>query len=484
MLTRDQLPNDIEQLKDIIMQLNTLIIEQQALYESRIQALEHQLQQLQRQQYGARSEKQKPAKKQSTSDKKATPHGRTPLPDDLPREDIVYTLPAEQLPCPGCGSERTCIGEAVSEQLDYVPGHLKVIRHKRQKYACQHCQGEIVIAELPRQPIDKGLPTAGPLAQVVISKYEDHLPLYRQEQQFARQGMLLSRSTFGDWIRQCGQQLAPVVDAMKPDAFKAPKLHTDDTTVPVQAQGKTKLGRLWIYLSQTRAYPVIALYDYSPSRAGRYPQAYLANYQGYIQADAFAGYDELYQHPARIEVACWAHVRRKFEEIVKQSTVPGRAQMAMDMIGELYKIERAIKPLSYALRYEHRREYSQPLLDKFKAWLDAQTVLPKSPLGKAINYAKNHWQALTNYLLDGCLEIDNNAGEQGMRPLAIGRKNWLFAGNDQAAEHAAVMYSLIQTCKLNGINTFAYLKDVLARLPTTKMADIHTLLPYHWQPSC
>lgn len=239
MLSRDHLPNDIEQLKDIIMEMQTL-------YESRIQSLEDQLQQPLCQQYGQRSEKQKPAKKQPASDKKVTPHGCTSLPDDLPWRKRVCTLPAEQ--------------------LDYDPGHLKVIRHKRQKYACQHCKGEIVIAELPRQPIDKGFLSAGLFAQVAVSKYENHLPLYCQEQQFARQGMLVSRSNFGDWIRQCAQQLDPIVEAMKPDAFKASKLHTDDTTVPVQAEGKTKLGRLWIYLSQIRCHPVIALYDYSLRR--------------------------------------------------------------------------------------------------------------------------------------------------------------------------------------------------------------------------
>jgi transposase len=471
MLTREQLPNDIEQLKDIIL-------EQQAL----IEQLQQQVQALLRHAYGQRSEKQKAAKpagdKSTTSN---TPHGRNPLPDNLPREDVLHSVSAEQLPCPQCGHERTVIGEDVSEQLDYVPGHLKVIRHKRQKVACKHCQGEITLAELPPQPIDKGLPTAGLLAHVIVDKYQDHLPLHRQESRFARDGIAIARSTLCDWIMQCAMLFEPLVQAMKVDAFLAPKLNTDDTPVPVQAKEKVKLGRLWVYVSDTQNFPKVTLYDYSPSRAGRYPQAYLANYRGYLQADAFAGYDELYTKGTIIEVGCFAHARRKFEEIVKQSQQPGRAHMAMEFIGQLYQIERDCKNLTYLERYQHRQQRSRPILDAFKAWLDEQTTLPKSPLGKAIAYTLNHWQALTNYLLDGCLSIDNNSAERAIRPLAIGRNNWTFAGSDRGGKSAAIIYSLIETCKMNSINGFDYLKDVLTRLPRTKMKDINTLLPYYWQ---
>lgn len=471
MLTRDQLPHDIEQLKDIIL-------EQQAL----IEQLQNQVQALLRHAYGQRSEKQKAAKpageKSPTS---TTPHGRNPLPEHLPREDVLHCVPVEQLPCPQCGQERTVIGEELSEQLDYVPGQLKVLRCKRQKVACKQCQGEITIAELPPQPIDKGLPTAGLLAHVIVDKYQDHLPLHRQEQRFARDGIAIARSTLCDWMMQCALLFEPLVQAMKADAFLAPKLNTDDTPVPVQAKDKVKLGRLWVYVSDTKDYPKLTLYDYSPSRAGQYPQTFLQGYQGYLQADAFAGYDELYAKGTIIEVGCFAHARRKFEEIVKQSQQPGRAHTAMDFIGQLYQIERDCKDFTYVKRYQHRQQHSRPILDKFKAWLDEQTTLPKSPLGKAIAYSLNHWQALSNYLLDGCLSIDNNSAERAIRPLAIGRNNWTFAGSDRGGKSAAIIYSLIETCKMNGINSFDYLKNVLTRLPTTKMKEIKTLLPYHWQ---
>ena len=236
-------------------------------------------------------------------------------------------------------------------------------------------------------------------------------------------------------------------------------------------------------MSDTLGFHKITLYDYSPSRAGQYPQAFLQDYQGYLQADAFAGYDELYAKGTIIEVGCFAHARRKFEEIVKQSQQPGRAHTALELIGQLYQIERDCKDFTYVERYQYRQQHSRPILDKLKAWLDEQTTLPKSPLGKAIAYTLNHWQALNNYLLNGCLSIDNNSAERAIRPLAIGRNNWTFAGSDRGGKSAAIIYSLIETCKMNGINSFDYLKDMLTRLPTTKMKDIKTLLPYHWQLS-
>ena len=316
-----------------------------------------------------------------------------------------------------------------------------------------------------------------------MDKYHDHLPLHRQEQRFARDGIALARTTLCGWILHCALLFEPLVQVMKVDAFTAPKLNTDDTPVPVQAKDKVKLGRLWVYVSDTQGFPKLTLYDYSPSRAGQYPQAFLQGYKGYLQADAFAGYDALYAKEPIIEVGCFAHARRKFEDIVKQSQQPGRAHTAMDFIGQLYTIERDCKDFDYVERHAYRLQHSRPILDKFKAWLDEQTTLPKSPLGKAIAYTLNHWQALNNYLLDGCLSLDNNSAERAIRPLAIGRNNWTFAGNDKGGKSAAIIYSLIETCKMNGINTFDYLKDVLTRLPTTKMKDIKSLLPYQWQPS-
>ena len=410
--------------------------------------------------------------------------GRRPLPDHLLRVVVDHDLPPEQQYCAHCQTALTHIGADVTEQLDLVPAQLLVKQHTRAKYVCSHCQNRLVTAPLPAQQIDKGLAGSGLLAEVLINKYQDALPLYRQQQRWQRLGYTLTRSTLCDWVRQCARQLKPIVMAMQQAfLFSSPKLHTDDTTLPVLAPHKTHTGRLWTYVGGSATTPACVVYQYSPTRAQHVPLTFLQHYHGFLQADAYAGYDACYKDNRIIEVACWAHARRRFMDIVKSTPVPTLADELLAYIGQLYAIERNVKAMTDQQRYYARRRQVKPVLRRIHRWLTQYqpVTLPRSPLGQAINYCLNHWRALMNYLRRGYLSIDNNMAERAIKPLVIGRKNYLFAGSHQGAENAAVIYSLIETCKVLGINTYAYLKDVLERLPTTLMKNIHELLPQNWQ---
>ena len=415
-------------------------------------------------------------------------NGHRNIPDDLPRVRIEYTL--EELNCPcGCGNQLHKIGEVVTEQLEIVPTKIYVKQHVRFKYAgCLH-QDKIITASMPNQPIDKGFAGPGLLADVLIKKYDDHLPLYRQSEILARHGIDISRQTLCDWVMQCADILNPLVDAMKPDLLLSPKLHTDDTTIPIQEAGRstTKEGRLWGYLS---CGPPIVIYDYSPNRQQKWAQEFLKDYQGYLQADAYTGYDRIYAAGKIVEVGCMAHARRKFFDVAqvggkntRTKNKTGVAVTALNYIGKLYKIEKRIKDLESLAKRAIRKREATPVLKSYKKWLMKQSgrVLPKSPLGQAVSYTLRNWIALTRYLGNGILDIDNNKAERLMRPVAIGRKNWIMAGSDRGGKAAAVIYSLIESCKLNQINPYEYLHDVLARLPNTLNRDIKTLLPYHWK---
>ena len=340
---------------------------------------------------------------------------------------------------------------------------------------------------MPNQPIDKGFADPGLLADVLVKKYDDHLPLYRQSEILARHGIDISRQTLCGWVMQCADILEPLVEAMKPDLLSSPKIHTDDTVIPVLEEGRdsTKEGRLWGYLSLG---PPIVVYDYSPNRQQKWAEEFLKNYKGYLQADAYTGYDKLYADGNIIEVACMAHARRKFFEIVQTNTKngcskEGIAVTALSYIGKLYRIESRIKQLNPLAKKAIRKSEANFILKDYKKWLLRQSkrVLPKSPLGKAITYTLNNWIALTRYLGNGILDIDNNAAERLMRPLTVGRSNYTFAGNDRGGKAAAIIYSLIETCKLNKINPYEYLRDILTRLPNTLNRDIRLLLPYLWQ---
>lgn len=485
-----------ESLPDNILDLKTLVMEQREL----IEQLRHQLEKLQRLLFGQKSERQVKAKETEeacTADQKSPEsksgvketnrNGRRKLPEHLERIRIEHDVPVDLQICINCQTKLHRMGEMISEQLDFIPAKLYVKQHVRYKYACRGCQSVVVTAELAEQPIAKGLAGSGLLACLLIDKYEDALPLYRQEQRWKRFGYEITRSTLCDWVGQCAQRLAPIVNAMKETyLLPSPKIHSDDTVVPVLAKGKTQKGRLWVYQGGTSTVPACAIYQYSPTRKQEVPFTFLSHYQGFLQADAYAGYDKCYESKAIVEVGCWAHGRRKFVEVAQSIHLPSLADTILDEIRKLYGIEKVAKTLTDEQRYYYRRKYAKPLLRKtIYPWLKKHqaVVLPKSPLGQAIQYCLNHWQALTNYLRQGYLDIDNNAAERLIKPVVIGRKNYLFAGSHLGAVNAAVIYSLIQTCKLLGINTFDYLKEVLEKLPTTLMKNIADLFPHQYLPA-
>ncbi len=415
-------------------------------------------------------------------------HGRNPLPDHLPRIDIEHDLDDTEKPCPACGELRERIGQEVSEQLEYLPASFKVLRHIRHKYGCRRCEHDgynpqIACAAKPAQPIDKGLPGPGLLAYVATSKLADHLPLYRLEHIFQRQNLAIARSTMCAWLAAAGELVRPLVARMTSRVLLSRAVHTDDTPVPIQSpgEGKCRKGRLWAYLGDA-ANPYI-VYDYTPDRARAGPANWLRDYKGYLQADAYGGYDGIYagSNGQVIEVACWAHARRKFFEA--KETDGRRAAEMLTLVRELYAVEDAAKTLDDDQRREIRQAQSAPILARIKAWLDAeqQTVLPRSAMGQAIGYALNQWDALCVYATEGFLAIDNNAAERAMKRVAIGRKNWLFAGNDRAGETTALLYTLIASAERHGVDPQRYLTSVFAKLPFTPEEELDQFLPDVWK---
>lgn len=418
-------------------------------------------------------------------------HGRRRLPDNLPRERVEHDVAPEEKVCPECGTQKKRFGEDVSEQLDYIPASFYVIEHVRPKYACPCCQEYVSQAARPAQPIEKGTAGPGLIAHVITSKYCDHLPLHRQERIFKRHRIDLSRKTLCGWTLQSAGVLAPVYLAAMDEVLKSRVIHTDDTPVQVQDPGKKRTTRkayLWPYLGDDdHPYTV---FDYTPTRNKEGPEAFLKNFTGtpgeprYLQCDAYPGYNGLFA-PQRhlLEVACWAHARRKFHDA--RVSDPVHAHQALLKIGALYKLEREAREED--LRGEAllalRHGQARPLLEELHAWLvqTRQAVLPKSPVGQAADYALNHWAALCRYTDDPFLAIDNNAAERAVRAIALGRKNWLFLGSDRGGHAAAVHFSLIASAQRHGLDPLAYLRDLLTYLPTWPNSRIHELLPDQWK---
>jgi transposase len=509
----DPLPDDLEAAHQLIRELLETLSQQLHLNAK----LQHQLEQLLRHRYGRKSERVDPAQlllfaqeilaqaeppPDSTPNAEPEPppapdpspppkkgHGRKPLPPSLPRKRVLHDVPPERRACPDCGAVRDCIGEAIREQLEYVPASLIVIQHVRPKYACTGCAAHVVIAERLPEPIEKGLPGPGLMAHIITNKHADHLPLYRQEGILRRHGVELSRSTMCDWMASAAELLEPITARMLVEVLKSKVVPNDDTPVKVQDHdGKgMKTGRLWASIGD-HDHPYVVS-RYTPDRSGAGPEAIFQGYRGYLQADAYSAYDALYSSGAIVEVGCLMHARRKFYEA--RTSDPPRSHQALAWIGLLYEIEREAKQWPGAEHYEvfvaarHalRQERSVPIFTKFRAWLEAEApkVLPKSPIGEAIGSALNHWEALKRPLEAGFLELDNGACERALKPIALGRRNWLFVGSDRGGQTAAVLMSLCTTCKDLGIDPQAYLRDVLDRISTHPARRIEELLPDRWQ---
>ena len=504
-LTDDLTTLSPEQLRTKVVSLLALVDEKEAAIKShrlREAQLTQELALLKRHRYGRRSEGlsghqvsllqeqidedlaameselEKATGNSAPQSPKSTPK-RQPLPPQLPRTVIAHE--PDSTTCL-CGCQMTRIGEDVSEKLDYEPGTFRVERHVRGKWACPSCES---LTQSPVAPhiIDKGIPTTGLLAQVLVAKYADHLPLYRQQQIYARSGVELPRSTLSDWVGRCGVELMPLVERLQGILKTHAVLHGDETPVSMLAPGKKKTHKAYVWAYSTTRYSRIqgVVYDFCPTRAGSAMRAFLDGWSGKLVCDDYRGYKASFGL-GMTEIGCMAHARRKFHDLYVSNDSP-IANQALQSIGLLYDIEREAATMDTQSRQRLRQEKAKPLLNKYREWLIGQRekVTNGTSIAKAIDYTLKRWEALTRYVEDGNVPIDNNQVENQIRPWALGRANWLFAGSLRSGQRAANIMSLIQSAKLNGIDPNAYLKDVMERLPTIRYSELDELLPHNWK---
>jgi transposase len=480
-----------------------------------ISMLQHQMEQLLRRIYGRRSERldpnqlmfdnlvldaleqpapslvaveppvaQEPKVKQNQSTKRQHP-GRIPIPEHLERVEIVLDIPEQDKVCPETGKPLNMIGWEVSEKLEYRPGKLIVNVYKRPKYAPSDSTSElgVITAPMPDHPIEKCKADIGLLSYIIVSKFADHLPLYRQDGIFEREGVDIPRATQTSWVLQTYDAIRPLGDELKRAVLESDVIFTDDSILPLQVKGNGKLkkARLWAYV-RGGTDPPLAVYDFSHDRSKQRPLDFLAGFKGYVHADAYSGYDELFRRESIIEVGCWVHARRKFDEAT--SSRPKEATEIMARIAKLYKVETECADLNDVERFRYREQCSRPILNGIFQRLGELKIssLPSEPLRKAVDYALNQRQALYRYLEDGRLRPDNNLAENAIRPLALGRKNWLFAASDRGARATALYLGLIQSCKACSVNPWEYFNDMLRRVMSHPVTRLRELLPDQWKP--
>lgn len=496
--------SDLSQYRNQVEQL-LAHIEKQA-HENAL--MKHQIEQLLRRLYGARSERFNPDQllldgiieklpevfpepekvevRHIQKKRQAKPTGRIEIPEHLEVETVLLDVPAEQKKDPATGEDLVHIRDEISKRLAYKPARLFAIHYVRPVYAprSKESDGPIITADLPEGILDKCKADESLIAHLIISKYQDHLPLYRQSEIFKREGVHIARSTLCGWTVESLLSLELLYETLRHEILSHPVLYTDDTPVQLlkPGHGKTKTGRMWVYVAGLG--PPYRIYDFTEDRKKRHPIDFLGDYAGYVHADAYSGYDELFGRPGITEVACWAHARRKFDEALK--TAPEPCSRILALIGMLYAVERQGKEsaLNAESLADLRRKESAPVLDRLFSELNAlqKSALPQSPLGKAVTYALNQETALRIYAQDGRLSIDNNTAENALRPLALGRKNWLFAGSDRGGKACAIALSLLQSAKACGLNEHHYLTDILRRYRSHSVMRLSELLPANWKP--
>jgi len=515
------LPNNTSELKNIIHSLTISyrdIEKEKQIKQARIDFLEERIRLLQKELFGRKTEKQpKVDQKQlllfneaddpeqdDLPEKITVPahtrkkRGRRPLPAEIPRVEVVLDIPEDEKVC-GCGCELSPIGEDTSEKLEIIPAKVLVIQYIRKKYACKNCEGveddgpTVKIAPLPPQIIPKSIATPGLLAHIIVSKFEDALPFYRQEKILRRMGIDLPRSTLCNWAVKVADKIEPIMSLLHDEIRSGPLINIDETPVQVLKEpdrSNTSKSYMWVYRGGDPDHPVL-IYQYHPTRSGQVPLSFLKEYRGYVQTDGYSGYDALGQKDGIELLGCWAHARRKFAEVINARSgkkKKGVADKAMNVIGSLYHIEKQAREnnLGPDAVYRLRQEKAKPILEKFHNWLLLKSDItpPQGLLGKAINYTLKYWDRLIRYIDDGRLRPDNNLAENAIRPFVIGRKNWLFSGSPNGAKASSALYSLVETAKANGLKPYEYLRYLLEKLPYAETTeDYKKLLPQYIDPA-